>query len=149
MNGTNSMDVKPLHHFRFWCQKVLPLVYDDSLSYYEVLCKVVNYINNLIGTNNEIIKYVDELKAELKVVQDWIDNFDTSFAESIIREYLATMIFVEISAAGYFIYYIPENWNDVSFNTTGLDISNEELSDNGHVANYEYGRLVLSMYADS
>lgn len=149
MNGTNSMDVKPLHHFRFWCQKVLPLVYDDSLSYYEVLCKVVNYINNLIGTNNEIIKYVDELKAELKVVQDWIDNFDTSFAESIIREYLATMIFVEISDAGYFIYYIPENWNDVSFNTTGLDISNEELSDNGHVANYEYGRLVLSMYADS
>ena len=149
MNGTNSMGVKPLHHFRFWCQKVLPLVYDDSLSYYEVLCKVVNYINNLIGTNNEIIKYVDELKAELKVVQDWIDNFDTSFAESIIREYLATMIFVEISDAGYFIYYIPENWNDVSFNTTGLDISNEELSDNGHVANYEYGRLVLSMYADS
>lgn len=149
MNGTNSMDVKPLHHFRFWCQKVLPLVYDDSLSYYEVLCKVVNYINNLIATNNEIIKYVDELKAELKVVQDWIDNFDTSFAESIIREYLATMIFVEISDAGYFIYYIPENWNDVSFNTTGLDISNEELSDNGHVANYEYGRLVLSMYADS
>lgn len=149
MNGTNSMDVKPLHHFRFWCQKVLPLVYDDSLSYYEVLCKVVNYINNLIGTNNEIIKYVDELKAELKVVQDWIDNFDTSFAESIIREYLATMIFVEISDAGYFIYYIPESWNDVSFNTTGLDISNEELSDNGHVANYEYGRLVLSMYADS
>lgn len=147
MNGTNSMDVKPLHHFRFWCQKVLPLVYDDSLSYYEVLCKVVNYINNLIGTNNEIIKYVDELKAELKVVQDWIDNFDTSFAESIIREYLATMIFVEISDAGYFIYYIPESWNDVSFNTTGLDISNEELSDNGHVANYEYGRLVLSMYA--
>lgn len=149
MNGTNSMDVKPLHHFRFWCQKVLPLVYDDSLSYYEVLCKVVNYINNLIGTNNEIIKYVDELKAELKVVQDWIDNFDTSFAESIIREYLATMIFVEISDAGYFIYYIPESWNDVSFNTTGLDISNEELADNGHVANYEYGRLVLSMYADS
>ena len=149
MNGTNSMDVKPLHHFRFWCQKVLPLVYDDSLSYYEVLCKVVNYINNLIGTNNEIIKYVDELKAELKVVQDWIDNFDTSFAESIIREYLATMIFLEISDAGYFIYYIPESWNDVSFNTTGLDISNEELSDNGHVTNYEYGRLVLSMYADA
>lgn len=149
MDGTNSMDVKPLHHFRFWCQKVLPLVYDDSLSYYEILCKVVNYINNLIGTNNEIIKYVDELKAELKVVQDWIDNFDTSFAESIIREYLATMIFVGISDAGYIIYYVPESWNDITFNTTGLDIQNEQLADNGHVANYEYGRLVLSMYADS
>ena len=135
MNGANSMDVKPLNHFRFWCQKVLPLVYDDSLSYYEVLCKVVNYINNLIDTNNQIIEYVNELKAELKVVQDWIDNFDTSYAESIIREYLATMIFVEISDAGYFVYYIPESWDDITFNTTGLDIT---------IPDTDYGRLVLS-----
>lgn len=135
MNGANSMDVKPLNHFRFWCQKVLPLVYDDSLSYYEVLCKVVNYINNLIDTSNQIIEYVDELKAELKVVQDWIDNFDTSYAESIIREYLATMIFVEISDAGYFVYYIPESWDDITFNTTGLDIT---------IPDTDYGHLVLS-----
>ena len=135
MNGANSMDVKPLNHFRFWCQKVLPLVYDDSLSYYEVLCKVVNYINNLIDTNSQIIEYVDELKAELKVVQDWIDNFDTSYAESIIREYLATMIFVEISDAGYFVYYIPESWDDITFNTTGLDIT---------IPDTDYGHLVLS-----
>lgn len=132
---TKDLTVKPLRHFRFWCQKVLPLVYDDSLSYYEVLCKVVHYINELINNNNEIIEYVDELKAELEKVQEWIDNFDTSFAESIIREYLATMIFVEISDSGYFIYYIPESWDDITFNTTGLDIN---LSD------YEYGRLVLS-----
>ena len=26
---------------KFYCQKVLPLVYDDSLSYYETICKVV------------------------------------------------------------------------------------------------------------
>ena len=135
MNGTNSAGIKPLHHFRFWCQKVLPLVYDDSLSYYEVLCKVVRYINNLIDTSNEIIQYVDELKAELKVVQDWIDNFDTSYAEQIIREYLATMIFVEISDAGYFVYYIPESWNDITFNTTGLDID---------YLGYDFGHLVLS-----
>ena len=135
MNGANSMDIKPLHHFRFWCQKVLPLVYDDSLSYYEVLCKVVNYINNLIDTNNHIIEYVDELKAELQQVQEWIDNFDTSYAESIIREYLATMIFVRISDAGYFVYYIPESWDDITFNTTGLDIT---------IPDTDYGRLVLS-----
>ena len=34
--------------FRFWCQTVLPLVYDDSLSYYELLNKVVTYLNNTI-----------------------------------------------------------------------------------------------------
>ena len=149
MNGTNSVNVKPLHHFRFWCQKVLPLVYDDSLSYYEVLCKVVDYINNLIDTNNEIIEYVDELKDELKVVQDWIANFDTSYLEQLIQKYIANMIYVYISDAGYIIYYIQESWNDIQFNTTGLDITNDQLSDNKHVANYDYGHLVLSMYVNS
>lgn len=127
--------VKPLKHFRFWCQKVLPLVYDDSLSYYEVLCKVVHYINQIIDSENQIIENVEQLKEELEEVQDWINNFDTSFAESIIREYLATMIFVEISDAGYFLYFIPESWDDITFNTTGLDVT---------IDNYEYGRLVLS-----
>lgn len=43
---------KDLRQFRFWCQKVLPLVYDDSLSYYELLCKVVNILNGTIENVN-------------------------------------------------------------------------------------------------
>ena len=46
--------------FRFWCQKVIPLVYDNSLSYYEVLCKVVHYLNGVIEDINEIPEYIDE-----------------------------------------------------------------------------------------
>ena len=138
-----------LKHFRFWCYKVLPLVYDDSLSYYEILCKVVKYINDLIDQDKVLGNELASLKAALQEVQDWIANFDTSYLEQLIQKYLANMIYVYISDAGYIIYYIPESWNDVSFNTTGLDISNEELADNGHIANYEYGRLVLSMYADA
>ena len=125
-----------LKHFRFWCQSVLPLVYDDSLSYYEVLCKVVDYINKLIDTDKEIFEDIDALRNDLQIVQSWIDNFDTSFIEKVIEEHLATMIFVEISDSGYFIYYIPDTWEDITFNTTELDII---------VPDYrEYGRLVLS-----
>ncbi len=40
-----SPKVKPI---RFWSQKVLPLVYDNSLSYYEVLGKMAQKINELI-----------------------------------------------------------------------------------------------------
>ena len=122
-----------LRHFRFWCQSVLPLVYDDSLSYYEVLCKVVDYINKLIDTDKEIFDELDALKADMLVVQKWIDDFDTSFAESIIENYLATMIFVEISDSGYFIYYIPESWEDITFNTTGWDIEVPEMPNYGHL----------------
>ena len=127
--------IRPLKHFHFWCQKVLPLVYDDSLSYYEVLCKVVAYINKLIDTSNDIIENVEELSEDLKVVQEWINNFDSEFAREIIEKHLATMIFVEISDAGYFVYYIPDSWDDITFNTTGLDVT---------IDNYDYGRLVLS-----
>ena len=74
----------PLNHFRWWCQSVLPLVYDDSLSYYEVLCKVTKYINELIDQDKV---FADDIKS----LQEWVDNFDTSFAEEIIEEYLSTM----------------------------------------------------------
>lgn len=122
--------------FRFWCQKVLPLVYDESLSYYEILCKVVDYINKLIEQDKVFGTELDELQSDMETVLKWIADFNTSYAEQIIKEYLATMIFVEISDAGYIVYYIPNNWNSIQFNTTGLDVDIAEQP--------EYGHLVLS-----
>lgn len=124
-----------LKTFKFWCFKVLPLVYDDSLSYYEVLCKVVDYINKLIEQDKVFGDEIEKLKQEISVVQNWIKNFDTSYAEEIIKQYIATMIFVEISDSGYIVYYIPSSWKDIVFNTTQLDIE---------INGYDYGRLVLS-----
>ena len=125
-----------LKTFRFWCQKVLPLVYDESLSYYETLCKVVKYINDLIAQDKVFSDDIQDLQNDLKVVQDWIANFDTSYAEKVLSEYLATMIFGEISDAGYIVYNIPTGWDSITVNTTGLDI---ELP-----SQPEYGHLVLS-----
>lgn len=51
-------DLKPV---RYWCQKVLPLVYDDSLSYYETLCKLTDKINELINEiNTEFSNTIEE-----------------------------------------------------------------------------------------
>lgn len=129
----NETKLKP---FRFWCQKVLPLVYDNSLSYYEILCKVVDYLNKVIEDHNTFIEELAELEEALAEVQHIIDTFDTEFANRIISEHLATMIFVEITSAGYFVYHIPNTWNDIEFNTTGLDIT--------LAMQPEYGHLVLS-----
>ena len=38
--------------FRYFCQKVLPAVYDDSLTYYELLCKLTYKLNEVITTQN-------------------------------------------------------------------------------------------------
>ena len=127
---------KRLDTFKFWCMKILPLVYDDSLSYYEVLCKVVDYINQLIENDKIIYSELESLKNDLKEVQNWIDNFDTSYAEQIIKNYIASMIFVEITDAGYVVYNIPGEWDRITFNTTELDIHLDLQT--------EYGHLVLS-----
>lgn len=122
-----------LRHFRFWCQSVLPLVYDDSLSYYEVLCRVVNYINKLIDSDKEIVNDIDGLKKDLDTVQEWIDNYDTSFAESIIEEYIATMVFFGLTDDGYFVAYIPESWDSITFETTGYDTNIDLMPEYGHL----------------
>ena len=43
-----SYNLKNAKLFPWWCNKVLPLVYDDSLSYYEVLCKIMETLKDLI-----------------------------------------------------------------------------------------------------
>lgn len=127
------MQFNELKTFRFWCQKVLPLVYDDSLSYYEILCKIVDYINELIEQDKIFADEISKLQEDLKEIQNYIDNFDTLFAEQIIKNYLATMIFVEISNSGYIVYYIPESWKEITFNTTGLDIELDLQPNFGHL----------------
>lgn len=132
-----------LKHFKYWCYKVLPLVYDESLSYYEILCKVVKYINSLIDNDKDQGDDIQSLQQAVKELQEWTGSEDQIV--SLIRQYLAGMIYVGISDAGYIVYYIPDSWSAIDFGTTGLDVSNDELSGNGHVANYDYGHLVLSM----
>ncbi len=118
--------------FRYWCYKVLPLVYDDSLSYYEVLCKIVKYINDMINEDKEYVKDIEELKAEMAEVQKWIDEFDTSWIEGVVKEYITKCIKAVsfgLSTSGYFMAIIPDNWSDIQFGT----IQNGDL----------YGHLTL------
>jgi hypothetical protein len=55
---------KDISSFKIWCQKILPLVYDDSLSYYEVLCKLTIKLNELIENNKIIPDYIKEMILE-------------------------------------------------------------------------------------
>lgn len=122
-----------LKEFRFWCQSVLPVVYDDSLSYYEVLCKCVDYINNLIETDRQIFTDIDALKTEIEEVKQIVEDFDYDFAERIIKDYIATSIFFGLTESGYFVAYIPESWSDVQFRTTGYDTISEIMPEYGHL----------------
>lgn len=68
----NIKKIKP------FCQFVLPLVYDDSLSYYETVCKLTEKINEIIDLYNNISEdfgaLVDQKIAEFKIYVDEQNN---------------------------------------------------------------------------
>lgn len=69
--------------FRFWCQKVLPIVYDDSLSYYELLNKVVVYLNNVISDVATVEENVGELSDAYVNLQNYVNEHTQEIAEIV------------------------------------------------------------------
>lgn len=61
--------------FRYWCQKVMPLVYDDSLSYYELLCKVVDYLNKTMEDVETLHDDVTNLHTAYEELQSYVNNY--------------------------------------------------------------------------
>lgn len=54
--------VNMLNKMSFYCQPILPLVYDESMSYYETLCKVVGQLNT---TGDAVNKLNEGLTGEI------------------------------------------------------------------------------------
>jgi hypothetical protein len=129
-----------IQRMEFWCQKVLPLVYDDSLSYYELLCKVVDYLNKVIDNTNDLNKVVlkntediELLKKDITYLNDELEKvkngeYVSLYLDSIIAWIdanlydivgrIAKFVFFEIDDEGYFNALIPESWDDIEFSTT-------------------------------
>lgn len=131
---------------RFWCQHVLPAVYDDSLSYYELLCKIVDKVNEVIESNNELAGYVADNKeaiAELqKLFKEFKEHgFDDYYKEQVIKwikdnisliyNELTTQVFFGLTSDGHFCAYIPDSWAEIEFDTGAI------------YGTESYGRLIL------
>lgn len=65
-------DLKP---FKAWFQKTLPLVYDDSLTYQELLYKLIAKINEVVESQNQTNENFDELYALFIQLKEYVDNY--------------------------------------------------------------------------
>lgn len=83
----------------------------------------------------ELIERIKNDEYNIEKIQKWINDFDIYLLQDALAKYFKVAIFVEISEAGYIIYNIPETWDEITFNTTGLDID---------ITGIEYGHLTLS-----
>lgn len=89
MINNNFTEVKQLC---YWVQHVLPLVYDDSLSFMELLGKVTKKLNELIVNNNKLPDFIAEL------IKEYISS---GAIEKVLAEVLADyMLNVKFPPAG-------------------------------------------------
>lgn len=70
-----EIKASPIPAFRYWSQKILPAVYDDSLSYYELLNKIAEYLNEVIETVNTQNDNIDQLYTSYQEVMNWIETY--------------------------------------------------------------------------
>lgn len=139
----NYKDLRP---FRFWCQKVLPLVYDDSLSYYEVLCKVVDYLNKTmedVGVLHEDVEALHEAYRQLQsYVNDYFSTLDVQQEINNKLDVMATDGTLDRLLLPYFNAYTDEINQIVSEQTERITIfedgvNNELSNQNTRMDNFE------------
>lgn len=81
--------------FRYWCYKILPLVYDDSLSYYELLCKVIAKLNEVI---KQVNVSTENVYANVKqILDEWLED---GTLEEIINQELFGDLSKKMGAGG-------------------------------------------------
>lgn len=79
---------KELKPFRFWCHKVLPLVYDDSLSYYELLCKVIEALNLTMEDVELLNNYFDGIEVQEEIDKKLDSMVEDGTLDAIMKTYI-------------------------------------------------------------
>lgn len=115
---------------RFWCQMVLPLVYDDSLSYMELLNKVVTYLNNCIQDVGNCETNIESLLEAFVNLQDYVNEIAEDISP-LIEEKLDEMIesgeFGEILADALATVVAPEYDSSESYVPLNYAIKDGQL----------------------
>lgn len=87
----NSQTPNFLTKVKAYCAKVLPLVFDNSLSYYEFLCKVCHKLNETIDALNaqnlNIIEFTHMVQLEVEKFESYIDDRITNFENEIKEQW--------------------------------------------------------------
>ena len=92
------------------------------------------------GSISELQQLLDDIAAGNfpTEISDAIKNWITANFYDIVGD-MAKTVWFGLTDAGYFVAYIPESWDEISFKTTGYDYTTDLQPEYGHLvlqANY-------------
>lgn len=72
----NWIELKP---FKAWFAQTIPTMFNDELSYYETLCRVIYLLNSTMANVNtlkgEYEKFTDKINETVKTLTDYMNNY--------------------------------------------------------------------------
>lgn len=145
MNNNLKPSEKICSPFMCYCQKVIPLAFDESMSYYEQLCNLVYYLKNTVmpTVNNnadaltelqevfkQLEKYVDDYFKNLDVQTEINNKLDEMAESGQLSEIIA--LYIQSSAVlGYKTVADMKNATNLVDGSICKTISNTTVGDNG------------------
>lgn len=132
------MSFKP-RNFREWCNHtipVLPQVYGDELSYYELLNKVVEKLNEMGITVNELIDYVNNYFDSLDVQKMIDDKLDEMAQDGTLADLINKLLFSSLNKKIETVINVKENGCDNTGLTDCSTILNTLIADNSSATFY-------------
>lgn len=89
------LDVAKLTHIRFMCHKVMPAVYDESLSYLEGLAKLTFKLNETIDNVNALddnVEYLNDVVIDVDARVTTMEHTLDTFLTEIEKEFAELMV---------------------------------------------------------
>lgn len=112
--------------------------YDSDLGWLiKQVKKLLECCNTAKEAIDELNKFMDDIKngdfpeSVIVAFQEWMRENLVNLIGELIKG-----VYFGLTMTGYFVAYIPDSWDDITFNTTEFDIKIPEFS--------EFGHLVLS-----
>lgn len=114
--------------YHWYCQHVLPLVYDESLSYYEVLCKLTKAMGDLTKTQQD---YFQEVDKAINAMEQVINVAWPEFQQTVNKTISDFESKVNITLEDYESDYtkFTDDWNEkLSGNQEALDSMQSQIT---------------------
>lgn len=133
MIDTNNSKIGNPFPFKVFCQKVIPLAFDESMSYLELLYSLLHYLKEIVipavNNNADAVTELQNLYNELKsYVDNYFENLDI---QTEINNKLDEM--AESGELAEYVSLYLDSQAIIGFNTSN-DLANAENLINGSIA---------------